>query len=156
MKNQAESIQTLTRYVLARYPIISITSHEENRVMDAIRAVAKASGYKQICIWSITGGLRMYRRDNGAWKSIYFEKVKRDASKNTAADLTATGIEDFARSRRDPLSALDSIIDYNRPLEQTNQAATDLQLRQLAEERVLFVMLDQHRSAYGGLPHLKP
>lgn len=154
MKNQAESIQTLTRYVLARYPIISITSHEEDRVLDAICTVARTSGYRQICAWSITNGLRMYRRDNGDWRPVYFEKVKRDASKNHASDLTASGIEDFARSRRDPIAALDEIIAYNRPLEQTNHAATDLQLRQLAEERVLFVMLDLHRPLASKSPQL--
>ncbi len=154
MKNQTESTQTLTRYILARYPLISITSHEESRVMDAIHAVAKSAGYRQVSVWSITTGLRMYRRDNGAWKPIYFDKVKRDTSKNTAADLLSNGIEDFARSHRDPLAALDAIIEYNRATPQPNQVATDVEVRHLVEERVLFVMLDLHRPISSKSPQL--
>ncbi len=54
--NQTTALDTLERYVRARYPIIIILSHEEARVLSGIRAVAE---HRKMAFadWSITAGL---------------------------------------------------------------------------------------------------
>lgn len=54
--NQTQALETLDRYIRARYPIISILSHEETRVLAGIRAVA-AGRNMQVVEWSITQGM---------------------------------------------------------------------------------------------------
>lgn len=153
--NQTESTRTLLRYILARYPLISITTSEESRALEAVHAAARQGGYKTVAIWSITTGLRMYEYTGGLWQPAQFSKTNRAASgRNLAGDITQQAIDDFARNRRDPIMALDEIIAYNKPGAQTNQAATDQQIRQLAADRCLFVMLDLHRPIASKSPQL--
>jgi SpoVK/Ycf46/Vps4 family AAA+-type ATPase len=54
--NQIQAIEILERYIRARYPIIATLSHEETRVMAAIRAAAN-SRKMELVEWSITTGL---------------------------------------------------------------------------------------------------
>lgn len=54
--NQKSSVELLERYVRARYPIIIISSHEESRVMAAVKAVAK-NRKMQTYEWTYTRGL---------------------------------------------------------------------------------------------------
>jgi len=54
--NQIQAIEILERYVRARYPVIAALSHEESRVMAAIRAAA-ASRKMLVAEWSVTTGL---------------------------------------------------------------------------------------------------
>lgn len=54
--NQTQALETLDRYIRARYPIICIISHEETRVMAGIRAIA-ANRKKPVIEWSITSGM---------------------------------------------------------------------------------------------------
>lgn len=54
--NQTQAIETLERYIRARYPIIAAISHEEARVLAAIRDVA-ARRKMDVAEWSITTGI---------------------------------------------------------------------------------------------------
>jgi len=53
---QNAHIEKLDRYLRAKFPLIGITSHEENRVLAAIDAVAVKRGRK-VSTWSFTDGV---------------------------------------------------------------------------------------------------
>jgi AAA+ superfamily predicted ATPase len=56
--NQTQALETLDRYIRAKYPVICIISHEEPRVMAGIRAIAAAFKNKKAVIeWSLTSGM---------------------------------------------------------------------------------------------------
>lgn len=54
--NQTQALETLDRYIRARYPIIAIISHEESRVLAGVKAVAEGRK-KDFSEWSITSGM---------------------------------------------------------------------------------------------------
>jgi ATP-dependent 26S proteasome regulatory subunit len=54
--NTKEAIEKLDRYIRARYPLITIVSHEEKRVMSAIKALAMRRG-RAVAEWAVTTGL---------------------------------------------------------------------------------------------------
>lgn len=54
--NQTQAVEILERYIRARYPVICVLSHEENRVMTAARALAERRKTK-IVEWTLTAGL---------------------------------------------------------------------------------------------------
>jgi AAA+ superfamily predicted ATPase len=65
--NQTEATTTLRKYISARYPLIAILSHEESRVMESIKTLAKSySQEKKVFTWSITSGLIGEGFDAGA------------------------------------------------------------------------------------------
>jgi SpoVK/Ycf46/Vps4 family AAA+-type ATPase len=55
--NKEKSVEILDRYIRAREPIIGIVSHEEARVMDAIKAIAQTRKRK-VVTWSMIQGLK--------------------------------------------------------------------------------------------------
>lgn len=54
---QVSDMTQLDQMIRARYPVIMIRSHEEDRVMTAIESVAKQRGRK-VATWSLTRGLQ--------------------------------------------------------------------------------------------------
>lgn len=72
MSKSDKALETLDRYIRARYPIIGVTSHEENWVMKRIEAVAKTRN-RVIVTWSMTQGLKQEKpMDAGAdWSPTY-------------------------------------------------------------------------------------
>ncbi|KPL72244.1 hypothetical protein ADN00_15620 [Ornatilinea apprima] len=68
------AIQSLDRYIRARYPIIGIASHEESRVMSFIHQVA-AIRNRQIVSWSVTQGLKQEPSDtNNLNPTVTFDR----------------------------------------------------------------------------------
>lgn len=62
--NQTQALETLNRYIRAKYPVICILSHEEPRVMAGIRAIAASFKEPRAVIeWSLTSG--MFTKDKG-------------------------------------------------------------------------------------------
>lgn len=55
--NQSTALATLRRYIMAKYPIIAILSHEESRVLSGIKAIAEKKAM-QFVPWTVTGGLK--------------------------------------------------------------------------------------------------
>ena len=51
------AIDRLERYIRARYPLIAVLSHEETRVLSALRTVAGARN-RRLYTWSVTRGLQ--------------------------------------------------------------------------------------------------
>jgi len=64
---QISAIQELGMIVRARYPIIAVQSFEEERVIDAVAALA-ASSDKKVLVWSCTLGIREYDHTNGSYR----------------------------------------------------------------------------------------
>jgi ATP-dependent 26S proteasome regulatory subunit len=52
-----ETTQRISRLIRARYPIITVVSHEENRVQDHIQKIAEEQG-KTLFTWTVNQGLR--------------------------------------------------------------------------------------------------
>jgi len=63
VKNQSSAIDQLDRYIRARYPVITILSHEESRVMASIGAVAERRG-RRVVTWTCTQGLQQVRPED--------------------------------------------------------------------------------------------
>jgi AAA+ superfamily predicted ATPase len=55
--NQSQALERLDQYIRARYPVVSIVSHEENRVMSGIKAVGAKRGY-DVFTWTYTHGIQ--------------------------------------------------------------------------------------------------
>jgi ATP-dependent 26S proteasome regulatory subunit len=62
-----KTAERIARLIRARYPVIAVQSHEENRVTDAIKDVAKSQG-KELYAWTISRGVEalVKRDDDGA------------------------------------------------------------------------------------------
>lgn len=107
--NQTETLSTLKRYIQARYPIVILQTHEEERASAGIRAIAKLLR-RQIATWSITKGLscEVYSPDRNAWN-------KNDAEPFSNPAMT-----------RDPLAALESAGNYHAPERDTIFVFRDL------------------------------
>lgn len=77
--------ELLDRYIRARYPLIAVVSHEESRVMQAIKKLSKemrlASGKKvprQVVEWSITNGLTLLGEADSKREPTGMEDVNPD------------------------------------------------------------------------------
>lgn len=81
-----DSLYKLERYIRARYPIIGVVSHEENRVMSAVRQIANARD-RHVYTWSITRGIQPA-----------FDAP--DSSSRRAFDGTFEGTEDLVAALR--------------------------------------------------------
>jgi hypothetical protein len=80
-----KAIESLDRYIRARYPIIGVVSHEESRVLASIKAVAQVRNRK-VVTWSLTQGLKqvaLNESDNG------FSPVYRFDEEATASEFVA-------------------------------------------------------------------
>jgi AAA+ superfamily predicted ATPase len=89
--------EQLDRYIRARYPLIAVISHEENRVFNQIRLVAKARK-RRVIVWTITGGMQEVKPINGG--------------------AFTPGGEFDADSTREPIAAFEEILkleDKNDP-----------------------------------------
>lgn len=82
----ATEIDTLVR---ARYPLIVIETHEEERAMAMVRAIADDRNKKTLC-WSVTRGIYEHHR-------------------------SATAKQGVDKGSRDPLAALDRIMEMVEP-----------------------------------------
>jgi AAA+ superfamily predicted ATPase len=80
-----KAIESLDRYIRARYPIIGVVSHEESRVVASVKAVAQVRNRK-VVTWSLTQGLKqvaLNESDNG------FSPVYRFDEEATASEFVA-------------------------------------------------------------------
>lgn len=53
----SKAVDRLSRYIRARYPVIYVVSHEENRVLSFIRGIAENTG-RRLGVWTITHGIQ--------------------------------------------------------------------------------------------------
>ena len=54
---QSSAIETLDRYIRAKYPLIAVVSHEETRVLSSLSAIATKRG-RTVATWSTTQGMQ--------------------------------------------------------------------------------------------------
>lgn len=118
--NHTDTLATLKRYIQARYPIVVILTHEEERACAGIRAIAKRLK-RQVAEWTITKGLscEVFNADQGKWeKSDAFgsPEMLRDPS---AALLTVSSYHEPGRDTlfifkdiHGPLGSRDRGFDY--------------------------------------------
>lgn len=92
--NQTDTLSILKRYIQARYPIVVILTHEEERAISGIRTIASRLR-RQLAQWSITHGLNseVCDAESGKWE-------KSEAFGNPNAT-------------RDPIAALETIGAYH-------------------------------------------
>lgn len=90
--NTKDTMQKVTRLIGARSPIIAIASHEEGRVVEAVKQIARSQG-KTLITWTISEGLRQVEPDDA------------DASEELE------GLED-------PVAALQHVMAYGSPTEE--------------------------------------
>jgi SpoVK/Ycf46/Vps4 family AAA+-type ATPase len=69
MNKKENDIVLLDRYIRARYPILAIVSHEENRVLRTIQHVGKSRN-RQVGVWSITTGLDLPGADQETTRDL--------------------------------------------------------------------------------------
>ena len=88
MKNQTSAIEQLDRYIRARYPVITILSHEESRVMASIGAVAERR-MRRVVTWTCTQGLQQVRPEGefSDWRPDSDLQFDADMTRNEIAAL---------------------------------------------------------------------
>lgn len=129
--NQQEASILLLRYIRARYPLISILSHEETRVQRQIEEVAANLKCSFIATWTNTQGLTLRHLEGADWQPVIWDE---EARKSTLPDNVESKIKQDAESTRDPAAMCKRLLDY--PLGKSNE-------EQLAN-RTLFILKDLH------------
>lgn len=84
--NHNQAITTFENYIRARYPIVSLVSYEETRVITAVRAIARSMGYK-VAEWTFTRGMTLYeyRDSSKKWEPMTGSPINPDGTRDPAA-----------------------------------------------------------------------